>query len=117
MIAKLDPTVIDCASMTKRKNLISSRIREDRLLPSNKCMESSRFLHDMHSRSKRKMVGIAEKDLCTKFQKLSVAYPTHSARSTDRHEERRFDDAMRRTNVASAPERSFLYESEHAEVA
>ena len=79
-------------------------------------MQATSLTDNVHARSNRQMVRVAEEDLGAHLQQLAVVQGLDAGLSADRHEDRSLYDAMRRVQAAQPrPRRGILgKEFEHA---
>src|SRR5882757_1720444 len=81
--------------------LEASGIGENGAIPRHKFVEASHPPHQFVARTQIKMVGIAKNDFGAKFLKRFVAQTFDGRLCANRHEERRFNRAVRRGQAAA----------------
>src|SRR3989344_7934333 len=113
VIPKFHAAVINDGSMTEREDLVSTGICENWFLPSNEFVEPSGLFHNLHSRSKGEVVGVAEEDLALKLQEFPVADAAHGTSGCDWHEERSFYCSMCSDKSSTSAKRRFFLQGKH----
>jgi hypothetical protein len=59
MTLEMDTLIRYLPQSRERKNLKTTRISQDRFLPTAELMQPAEFAHDIKSRAEKKMVGIS----------------------------------------------------------
>src|SRR5882757_1125053 len=90
------------SQLGETENLKASGIGKNGAVPRHEFVEASHPPDQFVARTQIKMVGIAKNDFGAKFLKRFVAQSFDGRLRTDRHEERRFNCAVRRGQAAAA---------------
>src|ERR1700738_376095 len=83
------------AKIGKAKDLKAAGIGKNRSGPGHKTMQSAQTANPFVTRTKIKMISIAEQNLYAEFAERLLRQPLHRSRRADGHERRRIDDAVR----------------------
>ena len=95
MGAEHDAVFLNIVDLRERKNLKSAAIGQNWAIPVHEFMQAARFLHELVPGTKVEVVRIAEYDVCFYVQQIARGHRLDGRLRADRHEDRRFDVAMR----------------------
>ncbi len=100
MGAEHDAVFLNIVDLSERKNLKYAAICQNWAIPVHEFMQAARFLHELVSGPKIKVIRIAEYDVCFYVQQIARGHRLDGRLRADRHEDRRFDVAVRRMQHA-----------------
>ena len=90
------------AQFVQTENLETAGVGENRARPRHETVQPAQLAHLLDSRPQIKMVGIAQQNLYAEFLQNVLRHAFHRRQSSDRHEYRSFDYAMRSGQPPSA---------------
>ncbi len=99
--AKTHAVVGDFAEIGEAENLIAAGIGEDGAAPGHEGMQAAEFADQCMSGTKVKMVGVGENDFGAESFERFLSETLDCGGGANGHENRRFDDAMRRSEKAT----------------
>ena len=109
MTAESNAFVGDFAQVTKAEHLKTAAVGKDGAIPIHKFVQSACVAHKLTARAKIQVVGVAEDDLRADFFQRAWQQRFDRCTSADRHENGRFDVAVRCMEHACARTRMFVY--------
>ncbi len=87
--------VVEFAPFLQAKDLEAAGVGEDRPVPGHEAMQAAGLDDDVFARSQPEMVRVCEQDLTVRAAYFVGRERFHRCRGSDRHEGRRFYDAVR----------------------
>jgi len=91
VILEMHALLHDLAEFSKRKNLVTTAVSQNRSIPIHKAMQSTEVPNNLESWSDKQVISIPEDNLRVEFAKLARADGFDAALGSDRHERRRLD--------------------------
>ena len=101
MRTKTDAFIGDFAQRGQAENLIAAGIGENRIAPGHEGMEAAELANQLVARTQIKVIGIGENDARAQFFERVLRKSLDRGGSAHRHEDRRFDYAVRRGQLAA----------------
>ena len=106
MRAELRPLLANPPHRRQAEHLVAAAVGEDRPVPADEAVQAAGARDEVGAGPQEQVIGVAEDDLRAELVELPVRHRLHRAARADRHEHRRLDDAVRRTQLA-APGQAF----------
>src|SRR4051794_32351557 len=102
MRSEMRAPLVDGAAGGQAEYLIAAAVGQDRARPPREPVQSPSPCDQIVAGPEIEMVGVAQQNFGAGVFQITMGHALHGALSTDRHEGRRFDRAMRRTDDAAA---------------
>ena len=80
---------LDFADFRKRHDLKAARVSQDRAIPTNKFMKSTKFGHLLCSGPQHQMISVTQNNISARFFHLIKIQPLHRTNRAHGHEGRR----------------------------
>jgi hypothetical protein len=99
--AEANAVIGDFAEIGETENLIAARIGEDGTAPGHERMQAAEFADQRVAGTQIEMIGVGENDFGAECFECFLSESFDGGGGADRHESRRFQDAMRRGEKAT----------------